>query len=115
MHVSDLTQTVEELEEDLITLKSGGKIAKKPRKRPPGSPSGGYHVTFDSTVGLEKEDGEKLGPLIKNAKERCVVLERQIRYNTSVLKSTQHRNETLSRDREELERQNCHLRRYLTD
>lgn len=112
VQVSDLTQTVEELEDDLIYTKCGGKPGKGKRPGTPGS-SSGHRVTFD--VETDKKEDEKLECLIQSAKQRCVNLEKQVRSNTSLLKSTQHKNENLMKDYEELRRENCNLRQYLDE
>ncbi|XP_028391131.1 sporulation-specific protein 15-like isoform X2 [Dendronephthya gigantea] len=112
VQVSDLTQTVEELEDDLIYTKCGGKPGKGKRPGTPGN-SSGHRVTFD--VETDKKEDEKLECLIQNAKQRCVNLEKQVRSNTSLLKSTQHKNENLIKDYEELRRENCNLRQYLDE
>ena len=111
VQVSDLTQTVEELEDDVIYMKCGGKPGKGKRPGTPGSSSSGHRVTFES----DKKEEEKLDSLIQNAKQRCVNLERQIRDNTSLLKAAQQKNENLAKDHEALRRENCNLRQYLEE
>ena len=112
VQVSDLTQSVEELEDDIFYMKCGGKPG---RGKQPGTPAGssGHRVTFD--VEPDKGEDEKLESLIQNAKERCKNLEKQIRSNTSLLKTTQHKNESLLKDHEDLRRENCNLRQYLEE
>ena len=112
VQVSDLTQTVEELEDDVFYMKCGGKPSKGKR---PGTPGGnsGHRVTFD--VESDEKEDEKLESLIQNAKQRCKNLEKQIRSNTSLLKTTQHKNENLLKDYEDLRRENCNLRQYLEE
>jgi DNA repair exonuclease SbcCD ATPase subunit len=115
VQVSDLTQTVEELEDDVFYMKCGGKPGKGKRPQTPGS-SSGHRVTFDdNTEDKDKKENEKLESLIQNAKERCKNLEKQVRSNTSLLKTTQHRNQTLLKDHEDLRRENCNLRQYLEE
>ena len=112
VQVSDLTQTVEELEDDVFYMKCGGKPSKGKRPGTPGDTSG-HRVTFD--VESDDKDEEKLESLIQNAKQRCKNLEKQVRSNTSLLKTTQHKNENLLKDYEDLRRENCNLRRYLEE
>lgn len=116
VQVSDLNQTVEELEEDVIHMKCEMNADSR-HGRHPGTPkssgSGGHHVTFGD-LGVEKGGGT-LQALIETAKRRCVHLERQVRTNTSLLKATDYRNKTLERTSEELGRQNCCFRKRLSD
>jgi hypothetical protein len=112
VQVSDLTQTVEELEDDVFYMKCGGKPGKGKRPGTPGS-SSGHRVTFDDES--DKKEDEKLESLIQNAKERCKNLEKQVRSNTSLLKTTQYKNQNLLKDHEDLRRENCNLRRYLEE
>ena len=112
VQVSDLTQTVEELEDDLFYMKCGAKPGKGKRPGTPGS-STGHRVTFE--VESENKEDEKLESLIQNAKERCKNLEKQVRSNTSLLKTTQHQNKNLLKGHEDLQRENCNLRQYLEE
>lgn len=118
VQVNDLGQSVELLEDEMICTKHGVKSSSK-EGRHPGTPksggSGGHRVTFGGDVGMEHREAECLKSLIEDAKARCVNLERQIRSNTSLLKVSQERNETLERDCGELRRRNSYLRRHLAD
>lgn len=108
IQVSDLNQSVEELEDDLISIKTGRKADTRG--------SHDQRVTFrDERDGRDGKKDEKLESLIQTAKERCKNLEKQVRSNTSWIKTTQYENEDLFKAQDDLRRENCNLRQYLEE
>lgn len=103
---------MEELEDDVFYMKCGRTQGKIKLPDTPGSNSV-HRVTFDDESDTKRD--ENLECLIQNAKERCKNLEKQIRRNTSLLKTTQYENQNLLKDHEDLRRENCNLRQYLEE